>query len=423
MSRLASPAIHSNAPRNADRRLVIAALGLTQIIGYGSLYYAFSVLAPAMASDLHWSTEWVFGGLSIALLAAGLAAPTAGRLVDRYGAGQIMTIGSLAAALALTFWALVPGKIAFVLGLVAIEGASTFVQYNAAFALLVQIDHKRASRNITYLTLIAGFASTLFWPLTAALQQHLTWREVYLVFAATNLLICMPIHFWLSGLSRPGRTDRIAEEASAIAASEMRLLPSSLRPRAFVLMAVGFALLSFVNAATLVHMLPVLTALGLGALAVLVGTLFGPAQVLSRLINMIFGTELSAPKLAIICAILEPLGIAILLLSAPWVPGAVAFSIVFGLGSGLSSIVQGTLPLHLFGKDGYGELVGRIAAVRLIVAATAPFVFAILVTNFGVVPALAVTVVLGLGSILAFLWLGQISSAHRRARANLFAEP
>jgi hypothetical protein len=137
---------------------------------------------------------------------------------------------------------------------------------------------------------------------------------------------------------------------------------------------------------------------------------------------MIFGAELPAPKLAIISATFEPLAIAILLLSAPWVPGAVAFSIIFGLGSGLSSIVHGTLPLYLFGKEGYGELIGRVAAVRLIVAATAPFVFAILAENFGVTSALAVTVALGVGAILAFLWLGQLSSASRKVGAEALAK-
>ncbi len=86
------------------------------------------------------------------------------------------------------------------------ELASCFVLYATAFAAIVQIGPVGAQRSITHLTLIAGFASTLFWPLTSLLHEHLTWREVYLVFAALNLLLCLPIHAWLMRLSRRQRS-------------------------------------------------------------------------------------------------------------------------------------------------------------------------------------------------------------------------
>jgi hypothetical protein len=145
--------------------------------------------------------------------------------------------------------------------------------------------------------------------------------------------------------------------------------------------------------------------------------LFGPAQVLSRLLNMVLGAELPPPALAIVAAVLEPLAIAILLLSAPSVPGAMAFSIVFGLGSGLGSIIQGTLPLHLFGKEGYGELVGRIAAVRMIVSAVAPFVFAFVMSNADATSALALTAGLGIGALASFLWIARLASQGATARS------
>lgn len=399
----------------ADRRLVIAALGLSQIIGYGTLYYAFSVLAPGIATDLNWSREWVFGALSIALLAGGFISPWVGKWMDRYGAGRIMTFGSIAAAAALAGCALAPEKATFVAGLIAIELASTFVQYGAAFALLVQIDDERAPMNITYLTLIGGFASTILWPITAALQEYLSWREVYLVYALVNLLICTPIHFWLSTLSRPKGEDRAARSRDSGGNHVAGVLPVARRRGAFILMAIGFSLLSFINAATLVHMLPTLGALGLGAMGVVVSTLFGPAQVASRLTNMLFGKELRAPTLAIIAATFEPLAIAILMTSAPWIPGALAFSIIFGLGSGLSSIINGTLPLYLFGKDGYGELTGRIAAIRLTVTATAPFIYALLMENLGVTPALGFMVVLGICAIGIFLFIGRLTATAAKA--------
>jgi MFS family permease len=165
----------------SDRKIPPAALwalGLTQIVGYGTLYYSFSILVPDVARDLAWSAQWVFGALSAALIVGGFFAPTAGKCADRFGAGRVMTFGSTAAAFALFACALAPGKATFVLALVAMELASSFVLYSAAFVAIVQFGGTGAQQSITHLTLIAGFASTLFWPLTTAMHLVLSWREV-----------------------------------------------------------------------------------------------------------------------------------------------------------------------------------------------------------------------------------------------------
>ncbi|NTG36949.1 arsenite efflux MFS transporter ArsK [Agrobacterium rhizogenes] len=393
----------------------ILALGLTQIIGYGSLYYSFSILAPAMARDLNWSSEWIFGALSAALLIGGLAAPTMGKWIDRFGAGRVMTGGSAIAAAALVACALSTGKVAFIVSLIAIETGSNLVQYGAAFALLVQIKPQVAQRSITYLTLIAGFASTIFWPITTALHQHMSWQQVYLVFAALNLLVCLPIHAWLSFNVTKSRKQMSGEPPKHVEPS----LPPSIQTFAFVLMVAGFALESFVNAALLVHMVPVLSGLGLGAMAVMVGTLFGPAQVLSRFTNMVFGGGLSQLTLALISAVLLPAALVILIATAPSVPGALVFAVVFGLGSGLSSIVQGTLPLALFGSQGYGQRQGQVLAIRLVISSTAPFILAFMMENIGVSWSLTVAAVVGAIAVLAFIAIGRLANLLDRRHHTL----
>lgn len=378
----------------------VAALGVTQIIAYGTLYYSFSILAPDMAKDLGWSKEWVFGALSAALLAGGLAAPWFGRLIDRYGAGRMMSAGSLLAAAALGACAAAPNGAVFVAALIALELASNLVQYGAAFALLVQLQPQGAARSITYLTLIGGFASTIFWPITSALHRQLSWQEVYLVFAVLNLVVCLPLHGWLSaGLAR-SRAD-----TSAAPLPVKGRLPDGRKRIGFILMVTGFALQSLVGAAILVHMVPLLSGLGLGASAALIGTLFGPSQVASRLINMGFGRNLSPVTLAVIAATLMPMGVAVLAWSAPSVAGAMAFAILFGLGNGLLSIVSGTLPLHLFGSEGYGKLQGKVTSARLVVSATAPFALAFGMVWIGVIPSLAIAIVAGALAVLAFLMI------------------
>lgn len=378
------------------------ALGLTQIIGYGTLYYSFSILVPSIAREFAWPQQWVFGALSGSLLVGGLFAPTAGRWADRFGAGRVMTFGSAAAAASLVACAIASGRVTFVLAMVAMELASAFVLYSAAFVAIIQIGGAKAQRSITHLTLIAGFASTLFWPLTVTLHEYLTWREVYLVFAIMNIAVCLPVHAWLARL--PYRTDdssSLAPAAIGTAGGAVVFNPRD-HTRVFLLMLGGFAVEGFVLSSILVHMVPLTTALGLGSAGLVVTTLFGPSQVASRLINMLFGGRLAQSRLAVIGATLLPLGLVVLLATTPSVAGAIAFVILFGLGSGLASIVGGTLPLELFGRARYGARLGWVAAARQFSSALAPFALAMAMAGMGVHASLWLTAGVGMLGIVAF---------------------
>lgn len=376
----------------------IAALGLTQNIGYGTLYYSFSILAPDMARGFGLSTEWIFAALSIALLAGGLAAPWLGKALDRFGAGRVMTAGSGIAGAALVLCALAPDAASFGFALILVETAANLVQYGAAFALLVQLRPEVAVRSITHLTLIAGFASTMFWPITTALHQYLPWQGVYAVYAAANVLVCAPVHYWLSrrlrhGLTRPGETTPVGEVRGSLKTERRRL--------GFMLMVIGFSLQALVSSAILVHMVPLLSGLGLGALAVIVGSLFGPSQVASRLINMLLGRDLPALWLAVISASLMGLSSCALLFGAPSTAAAVIFACLFGFGNGLFSIVSGTLPLALFGSAGYGSLQGKVMAARLIASAGAPFAFAFAIAQMGISWSLGCIIMGGTAAVVA----------------------
>jgi MFS family permease len=407
---------HRNAPAS-----VIWALGLTQIIGYGTLYYSFSIYAPGVVAELDWSAEWVFGVLSLSLLAGALLAPTAGRMADRYGAARLMVWGSAAASMALLVCALVPGRAGFVVGLAAMEIASCFVLYSTAFVAIVQIGGLNAQRSIVHLTLIAGFASTLFWPLTSTLYEHLTWRDLLAVFAALHLFACLPIHWWLASLSRRSLKGTEAQPADRALASPPHMRWSLV----FVLMLFGFAVEGLILSAVLVHMVPMLAAVGIGA-GVVVASLFGPAQVASRLINMLFGKDVPQTWLAVISTVSLACGLAVLLLTAPSFAGSVAFAILFGLGSGLMSIVGGTLPLELFGRSAYGSYLGWISAARQVTSAVAPFGLTFLVGLTGMVPALWMAVSIGTLGIACFLAIAihqaRIRSAAEAAAPGLSTE-
>ena len=398
MTAASRPTRVTSLPSSKISAGLVSALGLTQIIGYGTLYYSFSILAPGMAADLDLLLAEVFGVFSVSLFIGGLSATYVGKQMDRIGAATIMTIGSALAALTLALCAWSPSVAIFAIAIILLEVSSGMVQYQAAFAALVESDPRTASRSITYLTLIGGFASTIFWPISATLTGYLSWREIYLVFAALNLFLCMPLHFWIRSLGKKAGDATVRTRETVIGA-----IPPHARRRAMVIVSFAFALLGFTLAAILAHMVPMLGSIGFGSAAVVIGSLFGPAQVLSRLINMVFGKNLSPPGLAVLSAVLIVFGVMILLVSGSWLPGAVAFAICLGLGSGINSIAQGSLPLYLFGSDGYGAITGKMATARLAVGAGAPFVFAAAMENIGLSFALVANACLGAISIVAFV--------------------
>jgi predicted MFS family arabinose efflux permease len=393
--------------------LALFGLGLTQIIGYGTLYYSFSILVPDIARQLVWSEQWVFGAFSASLLIGSFAAPLAGRWADRLGAGKLMAHGSAGAAVALLLTGLAPGPVSFCLALALMQVVAATVLYSSAFVAIVQLGGQTAQKSIVHLTLIAGFASTLFWPLTSWLHEWLSWRQVYLLFAGLNIGICLPIHAWLAHMSSSITRDR--QSIASVDRIDDKPGPRANGQLVFALMLTGFAVEGYALSAVLVHMVPLTQALGLGAFGIYIASLFGPSQVASRFINLLFGGDLSQAWLAVIAALFLPLGLLILLPTSPWIVGAAFFAICMGLGSGLTSIVGGTLPLELFGREGYGKRLGWCTSAKQFTSAIAPVAMSASMSGLGVVPSLWLVALVALVGASAFL---AIPFVVRRGLAN-----
>ena len=383
---------------------VVVALGITQTVGYGTLYYAFGVLAPDMSADTGWSLTSVYGVFSLALLVSGIAAPFAGRAMDGVNPARVMAFGSLASVTALACWTLIPGRTAFAIFMIVVETVSVLVLYEAAFVVAARLVPDRARRTITGITLIAGFASTIFWPLTAWLDGFLSWREIYLAYAGINLALCFPLHLWLAG-RRFARTGQEAEASEAPAGVRGTLRKPGPRKAAFYVLLVTFTAIAFVMSAVHLHLIGLLTALGLGGSAALIGALLGPSQVAGRAAELAAGDRVSVLYVAFFATAALPCGLLVLAAGAPNFWAALAFAVIFGLGQGLSYIVRGVLPLHLFGIEGYGALLGRINSVRLFVSAAAPFVTAALFEGAGAEAAIAMLCLVGTLGVLSLVAL------------------
>jgi MFS family permease len=394
------------------------ALGVTQIIGYGTLYYAFALMVPAISAEFEVGAAQFFGIFSLGFLLAGFAAPRIGRLMDAQGAPRLMAIGSLSAAILLAILVVSPNFTVFAVLILLIEWVGLLVLYDAAFVTLARISGAEARRQITRLTLIAGFASTLFWPLTGWLVDVIGWRGTYGVFAALHLFCAFPLHLWLARAFPPVAP---AAASSGAPLPAFKALPPEIAGKAFLALALSFALSGFVISAMSVHMVGILTGAGLGVAATAASMLMGPAQVASRIIEAGFGNRLHPLWAALVSALALPLSLALLFLPflggvspwmSPWVAGCL-FAIVSGMGQGLASIVRGTVPLALFGSSGFGSRLGRISAVRTTLSAGAPFVFALSVERFGMAETQLFLIAIGVTGALPLPFL--LAAARRNA--------
>jgi MFS family permease len=391
-------------------RHAVAALGATQIIGYGSLFYAFPLLAPAMAAESGQSEAWLYAALSVGLLAGGLVAPWAGRAMDRIGAARLMTWGSALATLNLAALALAPATLWALAPLIAAtQIVAVAVTYDAAFATLATLRGAGARRAITRLTLIAGLASTLFWPLTGWLVEGIGWRLATLGYAALHLILALPLHAALARTA-PDPAPTPGHRAPGPAFDP---LPPESRARAFALLAWGFTLSGVLIGALGVHLVPVLLAMGFGPVAYVAGMVMGPMQVAIRAVDAVFWGGIHPVTVALLSAGLVAVAVPVLLVAPASVAAAIAFAALFGAGQGLSSIVRGSVPLVLFGTAGYGALLGRLTAIRQVAGALAPLAFAVLLAQLSPAAALTVAGLVGLAA-LPPLWLLRAEVARAR---------
>ncbi len=157
--------------------VTITGLGVTQIIGWGTTYYALGALSEDIAASTGWSKTLIFGAFSAALLLSGAISARIGRLMDRSGGRGPMAAGSLLCAVGLALMGLVPHPVTYVAGWLVLGVAMRLALYDAAFTSLTQIAGDGARRAISYLSLFGGFASTAFWPLSHVLSERFGWAE------------------------------------------------------------------------------------------------------------------------------------------------------------------------------------------------------------------------------------------------------
>jgi MFS family permease len=353
---------------------LIPLLGLTQIVGWGSMFYAYGVLMQPMQDELGWSRPVIVGAYSVALLISGLFSTLAGAIIDRIGGRLLMGSGSLLAALMLACLSQVQSVTALYLVWAGMGVAMSVTLYQPAFAVLTQIFGNDYRRAITRLTLFGGFASTVFWPLTQGLLQRVGWRSAWLVYAAVNLLICLPIHAVLPKGNGPAHAVMpvLAEEPATS-------LAAVLREPMFYLITAAITLNALVFAAMSLHMIAILQEHGISAAnAAWIGAMVGPMQVLGRVLETTVGKRASTRRVGMMAISLLPLSLILLLFSGTWLPVYLVFTALYGIGNGVMTIVRGALPAELYGRTAYGAISGAMMTPVQVAIAAGPFVASLL---------------------------------------------
>ncbi|WP_341676297.1 MFS transporter [Niveibacterium sp. SC-1] len=354
---------------------VVPALGVTQIVGWGSLYYSIAVLAKPMAESLQTSPSVAFGAFSASLVVSGLAAPLMGRAIDRHGGRRVLSLGSVCAALALALVASAQHLAVFIVGWLLAGVAMAACLYDAAFPALGQLAGLRYRSALTALTLFGGFASTVFWPLVQYLQTTWDWRVAMWVLAALQVLVGLPLHLWgLAGPRWRPPDARPVEESVAPSANPPGFLwlAAALSANAFVFSAVGAHVVGALNVAS-----------GSVREAVWTAALIGPMQVAGRIVEFTFGRHWSAVRVGAVALVVTLASMLLLYLAgaATWTP--LIFAVCYGAANGVMTIVRGTVPAELFGRERYGHLLGKLARPSFFAKAAAPLAVSLLLTSAG----------------------------------------
>lgn len=353
-------------------RTVVAALGVTQTLAWASSYYLPAILADPIGVSLGVSRTWVFAAFSLALLIAACVGPSVGRIIDRYGGRGILVLSNVVLAGGLVALALSHGVVGLFAAWAILGLGMAFGLYDAGFAALTALYGHAARGPITGITLIAGFASTVSWPVSTFLDNLLGWRETVLVWAALNLVLGLPLNRFL--LPVPVQAACVSSPVHSTVGWNPR--------REMLLLAFVFAAAWFVTGAMASQLPTLLERAGATtAQAVAAGALVGPAQVAARLGEFLVLRRIHPLVSARIAAVLHPLGVVVFVIVGP--AAASAFAVLYGAGNGLLTIARGTVPLAVFGPQGYGERTGLLGAPARAAQACAPLLFGLLLDAMG----------------------------------------
>lgn len=384
---------------------LVPALGVAQIVAWGTLFYAIAVLGPPMARSLGVSDSGLYGSFTVGLFVSGLVAPWAGRRIDRRGGRGVLVLGSVVASVACLVLAAAASATTMAAGWILAGAAMGMGLYDAAFATLHRVAGSSYRRAVTALTLFGGFASTVFWPLSQFLLERHGWRTAFAVHAALNAGVALPLY----ALFVPGPAVRRFATPGGHATDDRRAGAAT-----FATLAAALSLTAFLAAGLSAHLVTLLAAVRITPRdAVLAGALIGPMQVAGRVMELAFARRVEPLRVGTLAFSLMAAAFVVLaFVDGVWAV-ALAFAMLYGWSNGVMTIVRGTVPGALFGEREYGALLGRLARPQFMLKAIAPLAVSVL-ASVDATQRVALTVLAGTGIAALVLYAITIRRARRR---------
>ncbi|MGH6718192.1 MAG: MFS transporter [Alphaproteobacteria bacterium] len=395
---------------------LVVALALCQLVSWGTIYYGFALFVAPMEAEFGWSRAAINGAASAGLLVSGGCAYAMGRWIDRWGGRWLMAAGSVLAGVLLALWSRVASLTELYVIWMLMGVAMAAMLYQALFAVLTRRFRASFRRRITVVTLIAGFASTVFIPMTQGLIDALGWRDALLALAATQILLCLPVHaFGLrdgglrdGGLRDGGWPARVSDAGRGAGRGERArdVARRTLSQPAFWALALCFTATSLINSVIAFHAVPLILERGFPTtLAVTVIALIGPAQVAFRLVVFALGPRADSAAVGRVAMAFLPAAMALLVAWPHSAAALVAFALVFGGVNGTMTIVRATAVADFLGRADYGAVSGLLALPTTVAHAAAPLLAALVWAAFGGYDAVVVAMA-GAGAIAAVaFWL------------------
>jgi MFS family permease len=351
-------------------------LCLTQLISWGTLYYAFSIFLHPTRAGQGWTQEQMVGAYSLSLLITGLCAYPVGRLIHRFDGRAVMSIGSITAAAAFGLLSACDSLLMFYVAWALAGVAMGCTLYEAAFSVLAAVYSSEYKRVVTTVTLAGGFASTIFWPFTERLVAWLGWREAAAVYAGLHLVICLPLHYF--GLPKASSSGRNSTSA------RITTLSGLIRVRAVWLLAGSYTLNAVVFSAISVHLVPLFQSRGIAAQqAAWIAACAGPMQVLGRLVEFKFGHRWTGTQTGVVAlALVVPALFGFAVWPLPVAIVAVAVGL-YGVSNGVMTIVRGVSVVEVFGRESFAAVNGALMAPALVARALGPMLASVIMERTG----------------------------------------
>ena len=374
----------------AGHRRLTVVVGINQTLTWGMTFYLPAVIAGPAGASLGLSRAVILGAFSCALLISGFCAPRVGKHIDRHGGRGILVASCGISALGMVLLAFAQGVAGWYAGWIVLGIGMALGLYDVAFATVGCLLGREATPVITGITLLAGFASTIFWPIGAKLVPVLGWQGTLLCYAAMQVVVNLPMVIAYVP----------AEQPRAVGAGVVVDGGATIRRFALVCLGSFFTLRWFISSAVAVFVLPVLQSLGSSLDgAILVSALIGPGQVAGRLAEWALKDRTDLLTRARLAAVLSPVSLLVLLLGGP--VAAPLFALLYGMSNGILTINRGSLPMVIFGPAGYASLLGWLAVPVLLAQASAPTLAAPVVDALSPQDlVLAAAAVCGLASLL-----------------------